>query len=332
MRRPVCRFPQLLGDKPDSTTDLERYHNAVEAAVKLEHAGLQVMLSCRQDHYLLNVIQNEILHDAARIAFSRAVGVFENLHAVRVQELVCRRQRQLTAIQPMQAEVIALRAACELEIKACHREETRLGWQKNDAYALLKCAAQDEHRTATIIAAEIGRPIDPVVNALPERLKQYEAAYLKELEQLTNESQLKVKALKNSCEEKIAPIWREYLEATAKVESDFQTLCNQAKEECESAITSAQTELETCLTASRAAIDAVYAPFYAAERALELAAKALLQQMHEVRAGSNQLVADAISKMYSQGLSKAEKSTNKNKVDIEIEINSAFDIDTTGGA
>lgn len=305
MPRPICRFPQLLGDKPEATTDLERYQNAVEAAVKLEHAGLQVMLSCRQDHYLLNVIQKEILHDAARIAFSRLVGVFENLHAVRVQELVSQRQRQLTAIQPMQAEVMALRTSCDLEIEACHREQTRLGREKNDAFELLKSTAEDEHSTAKILAAEIGRPIDPIINALPERLEQYKAAYLKELKQLSDETQLKIKAIKKNCEEKAGPKWQEYLEASAKIERDFQSLCDQAKKERESAIANAQTELELCLTDGRAALDAVYAPFYAAERALELAAKALLQQMHEVRTSSSQLVASSISKMYSQGRSNS---------------------------
>jgi len=326
MPRLPCRFTQLFEAKPELTTDTERYRGAIEAAVQLEHAGQRILLGCRQDHYLLNVIQNEILRDAALIAFSRAVAVIENLHAVHGQELLRQRQMQLNDIAHIEARVKALRAAYDREVEACHREATRVSRAKNDAYERVKSAAEDEHRAAVIFAAETASPINPAAGDLQQRLQHYHVGYLNKLENLELERQIKVTLLKKACEDQAAPLWQEYLDTYGVVERNFQSLWAEAKKQRDSAIATLQIELEASLISHRAAIDTAYAPFYAAERALELAARALLQQMHEVRKGSSALLADGISELFALAQAKTAKPTTAKPT------NTNQDIDTTGGA
>ena len=303
MPNPICRFPQLFSAKPETAIDLERFHRAVAAAVKFDNAGVRGISECREGHNLLQIIQKEILRDAALVAFSQAVQALEKEHKqVIVQQLCAERDQRVAQVEHFRTEVMAMRSACEVAVNDCFRQENEKSRALQEQLNAYQRTARDKHAIAVAFAEETGRQPslggDGDASHMAAQIAAVEETYRKERQALMDERDAQVATLKRTCETTAKPLWSQYTDGYQQAQAAFIEALDLSKLALRAEIAAKQERLENDLASACTEIDELYKPFYEAAQALQAANQALVEQMKTLRTEGSARLASSISGLF----------------------------------
>lgn len=297
---PIGRWRTLFGEKPEATFDADRTMRAVQASVHFAGAGVKALAECQQGYNLLHIIQLEILQDAAVLAFSREVtALIETLEKVRIPALAAVRDQRRAAILPLHERCMALKKQCDEAVNQCYRDESAQWFPKAADRDRLIAGLQEKLAAAKLFAAETGQEVDAEAARIPAQIEQLQVDYEAERTRICRERDARIAELKRVSEETKSPIWQEYRAELDQSQQDFEAAVKEARREHSEAVKALNDVYEVRLRAARAQVDAVYAPLYQAERAMQAAAQAFIAQMTAVRADSAQATSAGVSSFFA---------------------------------
>lgn len=293
------RFPGLFGDKPEATIVPDRLFNAIAAATRFD--GVAALLrSCQHDHYLLQVIQCEVLRDASRFAFTKQVDVLKADHEKRIlPELQAAYQARLAELAPVLERWRGLEAACKVAVNDTYTAESaewrRLGEERDRVVAGLEMSLA----IAEAFAAETGLPLSEDDAQLAGRIAEAKAQYELGRSAAVTERERVITQLKRQCEADKRPLWAEYDREQTAAKQRFDEAVRLAGQDLRQKIEDLRHKFEEALAAAEAQVNAQYGALNESEQQLQAAVAAFAAQMKAARTESAQAVSAGITALYA---------------------------------
>lgn len=297
--RPLNRFPGLFGDQPEKTIVSDRLFNAIAASTRF--AGVPGLLrECQHDHYLLQVIQCEVLRDAAKLAFTKQVDALRaDLEKRRIPELQTAYQARLEELKPLLARWRGLDETCRAAVNGTYSAEAAQ-WRK-DSNERDRIVADLELKLAiaTAFAAESGLPLTEADAQIPGRIAEAKADCERKRSAQSAERDRVVRELKQKCEEDKRPLRAEYDREQAAAKQALDEAVRQAQEELRQKVDALREKFEQALNDAEAQVNAQYGPLNEVEKQMQTAVAAFAAQMKAVRGESARAVSAGISTLFA---------------------------------
>lgn len=293
------RFPGLFGDKPEATIVPDRLFNAIAAATRFD--GVAALLrSCQHDHYLLQVIQCEVLRDASRFAFTKQVDVLKADHEKRiVPELQAAYRARLAELEPLLERWRGLEAACKTAVEDTYTAEgaewRRLREERDRVVSGLEMSLA----IAQAFAAESGLPLSEDDAQLAARIAEAKAQHELARSAAVTERERVVTELKRQCEADKRPLWAEYDREQTAAKRQLDEAVSQAGRDLRQKIEDLRHKFEEALASAEAQVNAQYGALNEGEQQLQAAVAAFAAQMKTARTESARAVSAGITALYA---------------------------------
>ncbi len=307
--RPMNRFPALFGDSPETTIVPDRLWNAIAAATRFEGVSKQVS-DCQHNHYLLRVIQREVLRDAAELAFTRQVDVLKEDHEKRViPALQAAYQERMAEIEPDLVPWRTLESDCTAAVSEAFRVEGEADRQDRQEHLRILHDLELRLATATTFAAESKLPMSDEDAQLADRIVQLKSEYDQRRNARVTERERVSRELKRQCEDAKRPIWASYRSRQEEAKRAFDETIRHAQRELRAKIDALRQKFEQAFVEAERRLNAQYAYLTGAEEALQAAIAAYATQMKEAREKSAQTVSSDITTLFAIRASEVQDVT-----------------------